>query len=149
MKKFIFESKDDWAGLIVRLTLGLILFPHGAQKLLGWFGGYGFEGTMGFFTETMNLPWIVGFAVIILEFFGALALIIGFASRVWSLAFGFLMIGIIFTSHLQNGFFMDWEGTMAGEGFEYHLLIIGLCLAGLINGSGKYAIDNKINGLTA
>lgn len=144
MKKLIFSTQNDLTGLIIRATLGIILFPHGAQKLLGWFGGYGFTGTMDFFTSTMGLPWIVGLLVIVIEFAGAIALLVGFASRIWSMSILFLMMGIIFTSHLQNGFFMNWEGTLSGEGYEYHLLVIGLCLASIINGSGKYAIDRTI-----
>lgn len=56
--KALFATDDSWAGLVLRLTLGLVLLPHGAQKLLGWFGGFGFDGTMGFFTQKMGLPWI-------------------------------------------------------------------------------------------
>lgn len=144
MKNKIFNTNNDLTGLITRLTLGLILFPHGAQKMLGMFGGYGFSGTMGFFTETMHLPWIIGFLVIIIEFIGAIALILGFTSRIWSALIIILFIGIIFTSHLDFGFFMNWFGNQKGEGYEYHLLIIGLSFALLINGSGKNSIDNLI-----
>lgn len=144
MKNKIFKTSNDWTGLIARLTLGLILLPHGAQKMLGIFGGYGFTGTMGFFTETLHLPWIIGFLVIIIEFVGALSLIAGFASRIWSALTIILFIGIIFTSHLDNGFFMNWFGSQKGEGYEFHLLIIGLSLATLVNGSGKYSADNLI-----
>lgn len=144
MKNKIFNTNNDLTGLITRLTLGLILFPHGVQKMLGMFGGYGFSGTMIFFTETMHLPWIIGFLVIIIEFVGALFLIAGFASRIWSALTIISFTGIIFTSHLDNGFFMNWFGNQKGEGYEYHLLIIGLSLAILINGSGKYSIDEKI-----
>ena len=144
MKNRIFNTNNDFTGLILRLTLGLILLPHGAQKMLGLFGGYGFTRTMGFFTETMHLPWIVGFLVIIIEFIGALALITGFASRIWSALTILLFTGIILTSHLDNGFFMNWFGNQKGEGYEYHLLIIGLALALFVNGSGKYSIDKKL-----
>ena len=144
MKNKIFNTNNDFTGIIIRLTLGLILFPHGAQKLLGMFGGYGFTGTMNFFTQTMHLPWIIAFLVIIIEFFGALSFIIGFASRIWAILTIILMLGIIFTSHIDNGFFMNWFGNQKGEGFEYHLLVIGLSLSSLINGSGKYSVDEKI-----
>ena len=144
MKHIIFNTNNDWTGLIARLTLGLILFPHGAQKMFGMFGGYGFSGTMGFFTDTIHLPWIIGFLVIIIEFVGSLSLIAGFASRIWSALIIILFIGIIFTSHLDNGFFMNWFGNQKGEGYEFHLLIIGLSLATLVNGSGKYSIDERI-----
>ena len=144
MKNKIFKTNNDWTGVITRLTIGLILFPHGAQKMLGMFGGYGFTGTMGFFTDTMNLPWIIGFLVIIIEFIGALSLIAGFASRIWSALTIILFLGIIFTSHLHNGFFMNWFGNQKGEGYEYHLLIVGLAIATLINGSGKYSVDERL-----
>ncbi len=144
MKNYLFNTNNDWTGLITRLTLGLILFPHGAQKMLGMFGGYGFSGTMGFFTGTLHLPWIIGFLVIIIEFVGALSLMVGFASRIWSALTIVLFIGIIFTSHIDNGFFMNWFGNQKGEGYEYHLLFIGLALATLINGSGRYSIDQKL-----
>ncbi len=144
MKNKIFKTNDDLTGLITRLTLGLVLFPHGAQKMLGMFGGYGFSGTMGFFTDTMHLPWIIGFLVIIIEFVGSLSLIVGFASRIWSVLTIILFIGIILTSHIDNGFFMNWIGNQKGEGYEYHLLVIGLALATFINGSGKYSADERI-----
>jgi len=144
MKNIIFKTNNDLTGLVARLTLGLILFPHGAQKTIGKFGGYGFTGTMDFFTDTMQLPWIIGFLVIIIEFIGAFSLIAGFASRIWSALTIILFLGIIFTSHLDNGFFMNWLGNQKGEGFEFHLLIIGLSIATLINGSGKYSVDERL-----
>lgn len=144
MKGKIFNTHSDWAGLVTRLTIGLVMFPHGAQKMLGAFGGYGFSGTMGFFTETMHLPWIVGFMVIVIEFFGALSLIAGFAGRIWSALTVVLFIGILFSGHLEHGFFMNWFGNQQGEGYEFHLLMIGLAIATSINGSGNYSADSLI-----
>jgi putative oxidoreductase len=144
MKQKLFAANDDWTGLIARLTIGLVLFPHGAQKLLGIFGGYGFSGTMNFFAGTVHLPWIIGFLVIVIEFFGSLFLIAGCGSRIWSTLIIVLMIGIIVSSHVTNGFFMNWSGTNKGEGFEYHLLMIGLALSVLVNGSGKYSVDRGL-----
>ncbi len=140
----ILNTEGNWGTLIARLTLGIVLFPHGAQKMLGWFGGFGFSGTMDAFTTQMNLPWIVAFSVILIEFLGAISLIVGFASRVWALAIAGLFTGIIFTAHLEHGFFMNWYGTQAGEGFEYALLVIGLALVVLANGGGKYALDIEL-----
>lgn len=145
MNTTIFKTNNDFTGTIIRLTLGLVLFPHGAQKVLGWFGGYGFSGTMGFFTGAMHLPWIIGLLIMIIEFIGALALILGLATRIWAISIVVLFLGIIFTSHFDNGFFMNWFGNQKGEGYEYHLLIIGLALALLINGSGRYSLDELLN----
>jgi putative oxidoreductase len=141
MTQKIFATDSDLTGFITRLTIGLVMFPHGAQKVFGWFGGPGYANEMKFFTETLHIPWLMAFAVIIIEFLGSISLIIGFASRLWAAAMIFLFIGIIFTEHVDHGFFMNWYGTQKGEGYEYHLLIIGLSLATLIRGSGKYSMD--------
>ena len=141
MMQLIFRTNNDWTGVIIRLTTGLILFPHGAQKMLGLFGGPGFSGEMDFLTGTVNLPWLIALLVIVIEFIGSLSLIVGFASRIWAVLTIILMVGIIVTAHLDNGFFMNWFGNQKGEGYEYHLLVIGLCLASLCNGSGRLSID--------
>ncbi|MCW5517945.1 DoxX family protein [Muriicola sp. Z0-33] len=130
---------------IARLTLGLVLFPHGAQKLLGLFDGYGYSATMETFTTHMGLPGIVAFSVIMIEFFGSISLVLGIFSRFWALSLAGMFLGIIFTTQLEHGFFMNWFGNQAGEGYEYSLLIIGLALTIVINGSGKWSIDNLIS----
>ena len=144
MKSLLFKTNNDWVGFVIRLTVGIILFPHGAQKMLGLFGGYGFSGTMDFFTSTMHLPWLIGFSVILIEFIGSVSLIIGFASRLWSGLTIILMLGIIVTSHIDNGFFMNWFDNQKGEGYEYHLLVIGLAVAIVMNGSGNFSVDKRI-----
>lgn len=138
------QTDEDYGALVARLALGIVMFPHGAQKLLGWFGGYGFTGTMSFFTQTMGLPWIVGFLVIMIEFFGSLALILGVVSRLASLSIGVVMIGAVVTTHWQVGFFMNWNGNLSGEGFEFHLLALGLAAVLMIKGSGAFSIDRTI-----
>jgi len=143
MKAF-FQTNDDWTGLILRLTLGLVIFPHGAQKLLGWYGGFGFSGTMGFFTETMHLPWIIGFLVIMGEFFGSLGLLAGLLTRFTAASLSVIMLGAIVTSHWPYGFFMNWFGKQQGEGYEYHLLAIGIGLALLMTGGGRWSLDRAI-----
>lgn len=145
MKKFLFETENNWSSLALRLTLGIVLFPHGAQKMLGWFGGYGFTGTMTFFTDSMQLPWIVGFLVIVIEFVGAISLVVGFATRAWSISVIVLMIGIIISSHLPFGFFMNWSGSQTGEGYEYHLLMIGMAIALFLSGGGSFSFDKRIS----
>ena len=141
MKYKIFSTSDMWTPAILRIFLGLVVFPHGAQKLLGWFGGYGFSGTMGFFTGTVGLPWMLGFLVIMIEFFGAFALIAGIATRLIALFFVCLALGIVMTSHIQYGFFMNWFGNQPGEGYEYFLLWIGIAFSLVVSGGGKYSLD--------
>ena len=143
MLRRLMLTDDDISRTLVRLFLGLVMFPHGAQKMLGWFGGGGFSGTMQGMTG-MGLPAVVVFLVILIEFFGSLGLIFGFLGRV--AAFGVLcvMLGAVFTVHLPNGFFMNWMGNQKGEGFEYHLLAIGMALAIMVKGSGAYSVDRSI-----
>ncbi|QNA43480.1 DoxX family protein [Lacibacter sediminis] len=132
------------AAITLRILLGLVVFPHGAQKLFGWFGGYGFTGTMQYFTGTVGLPWIIGFLVIMLESIGAIALIAGLGTRAIAAAYIILAVGIVFTSHVQHGFFSNWFGNQKGEGFEYFLLWIGMALALLMIGGGQYAVERII-----
>lgn len=137
-------TEHDWAQTALRVTLGVVMLPHGAQKLLGSFGGYGFEGTMGFLTGQMGLPWVVAFLVIFIEFFGALALVAGIFSRAAALGVAAVMVGAVATSHLANGFFMNWGGNQAGEGFEYHLLALVISLAVILRGGGAASADRAI-----
>ncbi len=121
------------------------MFPHGAQKLLGIFGGYGFKGTMGYFTNVMHLPAVLAFLVIMVEFFCPLLLIVGYATRIAAALLIVLMLGIFITGpHLQNGFFMNWTGQQLGEGYEYHLLVTGMSLALFFSGGGRFSADRSI-----
>ncbi len=142
MQDLNFNSNHTVA-LILRLTAGLVMLPHGAQLLLGWFGGYGFEGTMNYFTTAEGLPWIVGFLVIMIQFFGSLMLVLGFFTRLNALAMFGIVVGMIF-SHTDYGFFMNWFGNQKGEGFEFHLLLLGICAGSMFLGSGKYSLDQKL-----
>lgn len=145
MKQLIFSSDYSWAGLILRLVTGLIMLPHGLQKMFGLFGGYGFTGTMNYFTGTMKLPWILSFLVITLEVFCSAGLILGLGTRICALFLIIIMAGAIVTTNYRNGFFMNWFGNQAGEGFEYHLLFIGICIGILLTGGGKLAVDNLVH----
>ena len=145
MLQKVLNTENNFTGLVLRLTLGLILLPHGAQKLLGWFGGYGFTGTMNFFTDVMHLPWLIGFAVILIEFFGSLLLLFGLGSRIIAGLITVLLLGIIFSSHIQFGFFMNWFGNQKGEGIEYFLLAIGLAVGIVVNGAGKLSLDQALS----
>lgn len=130
--------------LILRITLAIVIFPHGAQLLLGWFGGYGYSETMKYFTTVANLPYLIGFMVIMIQFFGALMLLFGIAVRFNALAMFVIFIGMIVTSHLEYGFFMNWFGTQKGEGYEYHLLVLGITLTLLLKGSGNYIVGKRL-----
>ncbi len=140
----LFATHDSWSQLILRVTLGVVIFPHGAQKLLGWFGGYGFSGTMNMFTNKMGIPAALAFLVIMTEFFGSLGLILGFLTRVAAFGVFCIMVVAIAMVHWQNGFFMNWSGKQAGEGFEYHLLAIGIALVLMIYGAGKGSVDQGV-----
>lgn len=142
----IFHTESTFSLTVLRVALGIVLFPHGAQKLLGWFGGYGFKGTLGFLTGTVGLPGFVGVSVILVEFFAPLLLIAGLATRGAALAVFGLFVGIILTSHLKHGFWMNWYGQHpAGqEGYEYHLLVLGMAAALILGGAGKWALDGSL-----
>jgi putative oxidoreductase len=140
----LFATPDSWSLLILRVTLGVVMFPHGAQKLLGWFGGYGFSGTMDMFTNKMGIPAALAFLVIMTEFFGSLGLIVGFLTRVAAFGVFCIVVVAIAMVHWQNGFFMNWSGKQAGEGFEYHLLAIGIALVLMIYGAGKGSVDQGV-----
>jgi putative oxidoreductase len=144
MKK-IFNTGNDVALTTLRLVLGVVFFAHGAQKMLGWFGGYGFHGTMGFLTHQAGLPAPVALLVICVEFFGGLGLIVGLLTRIAALGIGGEMIGAVLMVHLQNGFFMNWAGNQKGEGFEYHLLAIAISAALLLRGAGAFSIDRLLS----
>lgn len=139
--KFLFKTDDSFSLTLARLTLGSVMFPHGAQKMLGWFSGYGFNGTMGFFTQQMHVPAPLAFLAILAEFAGSIGLIVGCLSRVAAFGIFSNMVVAILTVHAANGFFMNWYGNQKGEGFEYHLLAIGLALIVIFYGAGKASID--------
>ncbi|MBM9502596.1 DoxX family protein [Leptospira sp. 201903071] len=137
-----FKTDSDLGSLILRVVAGAVLFPHGAQKVLGWFGGYGFSGTLGYLVG-LGIPTPIAVLVIIGEFFGALGLIFGFLTRLSALGIGIIMIGAA-SFHTSNGFFINWAGNQQGEGYEFHLLMIGISVVLLIKGAGKASIDSLI-----
>ncbi|HZL69868.1 MAG TPA: DoxX family protein [Candidatus Limnocylindrales bacterium] len=146
MFRKLVSTSNDFTLTIVRLVLGVTFFMHGAQKMLGWFGGYGFHGTMGFFTQQMGIPTPLAFLAICAEFFGGLGLLVGLLSRIAALGIIVNMLVAIATVHHVNGFFMNWTGQQKGEGFEYHLLAIALAIVVLVKGSGAISIDRAIAG---
>jgi putative oxidoreductase len=144
MLKKLFQTDDDAAIMILRVLLGVVFFPHGMQKLLGWFGGYGFEGSMGFFTGKLGIPAVFAFLAIMAEGLGSLGLLTGFLTRVAAFGIGVNMAVAVYMLHFQNGFFMNWFGNQKGEGFEFHILVIAIAIALIIKGGGKWSVDRII-----
>jgi len=145
MFKKLISTSDDIALTISRVVLGVVFFAHGAQKMLGWFGGYGFSGTMGFFTHQLGIPAPLAFLAIATEFFGGLGLIVGFLTRIPALGIALEMTIAVFMVHLPNGFFMNWSGNQKGEGYEYHLLAIAVAVVLLLRGAGAYSVDRALS----
>ena len=143
MLKKLVATDDSIAPTILRVLLGGVFFAHGAQKLLGWFGGYGYSATMQYFTHG-GIPAPLAFLVIFTEFFGALALILGVGTRLAALGVAVIMVVAVATTHIANGFFMNWSGQQHGEGFEYHILAVAVSVALMIWGAGRYSIDRRV-----
>lgn len=141
----LLSTENDGAAMLLRLGLGVVMFPHGAQKLLGWFGGYGLAGTLHHFTANMGIPFIFALAAILAESLGALALIGGLFSRLAALGVGVTMTVAALMGHVHNGFFMNWFGNQPGEGFEYHILAVTIALAIAIKGGGKWSLDRLLS----
>jgi putative oxidoreductase len=144
MLRKLLSTDNDISSLVLRLFLGIVFFPHGAQKVFGWFGGHGFFGTMDAFTTKMGIPAFFAFLAILAESGGAVALITGLLTRVATFGIACNMVVAIFMVHLPNGFFMNWFGKQQGEGFEYHLLVIAIAIALMIKGGGRWSIDGLI-----
>lgn len=145
--KRLMRTDGGAAGLILRLTLAIVIFPHGAQKALGWFGGGGFSGTIDFFSGQLGIPAAIAVLVIAAEFLGSIGLLFGFLTRICALGIAAVMLGAVFMVHLPNGFFMNWYGVEGvGQGYEFHLLAIGIALALLVTGGGAASVDKAIAG---
>ncbi len=140
MLEWLFSTDGGLVPLVLRLTLAAVIFPHGAQKTLGWFGGHGFKGTMGYFTKS-GIPAPLALLAIAAEFLGPLGLVVGLLTRVATLGIASVMVVAILTVHRQHGFFMNWFGNQKGEGFEYHLLALGIAIALIIGGAGSWSAD--------
>jgi putative oxidoreductase len=143
LRKFL-ATNDEVSLLILRLGLGIVMLPHGLQKTLGLFGGNGFAGTYGFFTDKMGVPGVAAVLVILAESLGALGLIFGALTRLGALGIVAVMTGAIAMVHWQNGFFMNWSGKSSGDGFEFHLLAITIAIVLLIRGGGAASIDRLL-----
>ena len=145
MLRRIVHTSNDPTLLVLRLVLGSVFFAHGAQKMLGWFGGDGFTGTMGFFTQQMGIPAPLAVLAIAAEFFGGMGLILGFLTRIAAFGIGVNMLVAIMAVHRGVGFFMDWAGTQKGEGYEYHLLVLAIAAFLIIRGAGAFSVDRVLS----
>ena len=144
MLETLVSTNADWLVAIVRIVLGVIFFAHGAQKLLGWYGGPGLSRTMQSLTEQLHLPAPVAFLVISGEFFGGIGLVVGLFSRLAAFGIAVTMVGAVATVHFRYGLFLNWFGNKEGHGYEYHLLAITLALVVIIKGAGGFSVDRLI-----
>ena len=148
MDKFtinLFRTSESVGPLLLRVSLAVVMFPHGAQKALGWFGGSGFASSMAFFTDKMGIPAVFAFLAITTEFLGPLALLFGFLTRIAAFAVGFDILVAALLVHIHFGFFMNWLGKQKGEGIEFDLLLWAIALALIVQGAGAFSIDRVIS----
>ena len=145
MSNALFRTTGSPALLFIRIALGIVIFAHGSQKVFGWFGGPGFMGTIETFTKNMNFPLWMVILLMVIELLGSIGLILGFLTRLSALGIGISISVCAYLYHIQNGFFMNWFGQQKGEGVEYHILVVGICLALLVQGGGPLSLDRNIS----
>lgn len=144
MLAILLETNGDWVLTLARVILGVVFFAHGAQKLLGWFGGHGLNATIGMFRDQLGIPAPLAYLAIAAEFFGGLGLIVGFLARVAAVGVAVTMAVAMVKVHLQHGFFLNWFGDKQGHGFEYHLLALALALVVIVHGAGAFSLDRAL-----
>ena len=144
LRKLIY-TPDDRALALVRFVLGLIFFAHGAQKVLGWFGGQGFDRTMADFTGYMGIPPFLAVLAILAEFLGGIGLMLGLLSRVAAFGIAVNMVVAVLKVHSANGLFMNWAGNQRGEGIEFHLLVIAIAVLVMAHGAGAWSVDRALS----
>ena len=142
--KWMLRTRNSLSALILRLALGAVMFPHGAQKALGLFGGKGLKETVAGMSGAFGLSPTLVYLVIAGEFLGAIGLVLGFLGRLAALGILAVMAGAVYLAHYQHGFFMNWYGNQQGEGFEYHILAGAMALALVFLGSGALSVDRAL-----
>jgi putative oxidoreductase len=145
MLRKLTATDSSTATALLRVVLGIVFFAHGAQKMLGWFGGYGFTGTMGFFTGALHIPAFFAFLAIAAEFFGGLGLILGLFTRIAAFGIAMNMVVAVVIVHGQFGFFANWSGAQKGEGYEFHLLALAITAFLMIKGGGALSVDGQLS----
>jgi putative oxidoreductase len=145
MFRKLMSTTDDYAITLLRLLFGVVFFAHGAQKALGWFGGYGFTGTMGFFTQKLNVPAPFAALAIAAEFLGGIGILVGLLSRIAAFGIACNMVVAVYMIHRHFGFFANWYGAQKGEGYEFHILAVAIALVIMIKGSGALSLDRALS----
>jgi putative oxidoreductase len=140
----LFHTPEDHTLTLIRLGLGAVFFAHGAQKMLGWFGGYGYAASLNFFMH-MGIPEIFAVLAILAEFLGGIGLILGVFSRIAAFALAVDMFVAVYLVHFANGFFMNWNGAQHGEGFEFHVLALCMLFTVMVRGAGAWSVDHMID----
>lgn len=141
MLNIIFKTTDNLNWLLLRVALGVVMLGHGLQKSLGWFGGFGWDGSMKYFTEFVGLPSVLAAFIILIESAGAILLILGTGGRIMAALMGIVIIGALIVDHSAHGFFMNWLNTQKGEGIEFDILFLSIATVLSFSGSGKFSID--------
>jgi putative oxidoreductase len=140
----VIGTTDDYTLTLVRAVLGIVFLAHGAQKVLGWFGGGGFAGTLASFTHNMGIPAVFAVLAILAEFLGGIGLIVGLLSRIAAFGIAINMAVAILLVHAPNGLFMNWSGKQKGEGIEYHLLALAMAILVMVRGAGAWSLDRTL-----
>ena len=139
MVQKILSTNAGWGALALRIPVGIIFAAHGAQKLFGWFGGYGLEGTGGWMDSIGLSPGVVmAFLAGAAEFFGGIALVLGLLTRPAAFALSIAMLVAIFAVHFQNGLFMS------NNGYEFGLALLAASVSLLFSGAGKASVDSML-----
>jgi putative oxidoreductase len=147
MSNIILRTSGDVSSLVLRLALAVVFFPHGAQKVLGWFGGRGFSATLESFTTGMGIPTVFALLAIAAEFLGSIGLALGFLTRIAAFGIFCVMAVAVAMVHAKIGFFMNWFGQLppGKEGFEFHILAMALAFAVMVRGAGPLSLDRRLS----
>lgn len=149
INRLLNTDENNYSLLFLRIVAAIAIFPHGAQKLLGWFGGAGLQATLNSFSAYLGIPSYLAILAVLAESLGALLLVLGLFSRVSAFGLAVTMVVAVFSAHIHNGFFMNWSGTAKGEGFEYHFIYFAIVMVIAVKGAGAFAMDSLLSKKTA